>query len=73
MLWALERIDFESVMGRSPSLARALNRQLAERLARTTRLFEQRGPATGRGPAGLRFGPFRVVEQIASSGRQAGS
>jgi hypothetical protein len=68
VLWSLERTDFESVMSRSTSLARALNRQLAERLANMTRLFEQRSPATGRGPAGLRFGPFRVVEQLGAGG-----
>jgi CRP-like cAMP-binding protein len=68
VLWSLERADFDAVMARSPSLARALNRQLAERLARTTLLLEQRGPAIARGPAGLRFGPFRVVEQIGAGG-----
>jgi eukaryotic-like serine/threonine-protein kinase len=71
VLWSLERTDFESVMSRSPSLARALNRQLAERLARTTQLLEQRSPTTGRGPAGLRFGPFRVVEQLGAGGMAA--
>ena len=71
VLWSLERADFEAVMARSPSLARALNRQLAERLARTTRMVEQSRAAAGRGPAGLRFGPFRVVEQLGAGGMAA--
>jgi hypothetical protein len=68
VLWSLDRADFEAVMARSPSLARALNRQLAERLGLITRLVGQRGARAGAGPAGMRFGPFRVVEQLGAGG-----
>jgi len=41
VLWSLDRADFEAIMAGSPSLTRALTRQLARRLQETTRLLEQ--------------------------------
>jgi CRP-like cAMP-binding protein len=72
VLWALERSDFERVLNTSVSLLRAMNRSLAERLAMATDVIEQTeliGPRSG--PAGLRFGPYRVLAQIGSGGMAA--
>jgi CRP-like cAMP-binding protein len=73
VLWELGRADFESLTEHSNSLARALNRVLAERVAMMTRLFAGRAPRDEgqSGPAGLRFGPFRVVEQLGAGGMAA--
>jgi CRP-like cAMP-binding protein len=68
VLWALERHDFDALLDRSTSLARALNRGLAERVALMTRLVAKITPATLGGMVGLRFGPFRVVEQLGAGG-----
>jgi serine/threonine protein kinase len=69
ILWVLERSDFEHILSDNVSLLRALNRTLAERLARATWQIEQmehEGPA--RSPSGLRFGPYRVIAQLGSGG-----
>jgi CRP-like cAMP-binding protein len=69
VLWALDRSDFDRILNESVPLLRALNRSLAQRIAMTTALVEESelaGPA--RGPAGLRFGPYRVVAQIGAGG-----
>jgi len=69
VLWALERSDFNQVLDASASLARALNRSLAQRLAMATSVIEQAelgGPRAG--PAGLRFGPYRVLAQLGAGG-----
>jgi serine/threonine protein kinase len=50
-------------------MLRAMNRSLAERLAMATDVIEQTeliGPRSG--PAGLQFGPYRVLAQIGSGG-----
>src|SRR5262245_14843390 len=66
-LWALGKADFDRIAARSLPMLRVLNATLASHLARTTaRLGEQVGGAAG--PAGLRFGQFRVVEQIGAGG-----
>jgi hypothetical protein len=67
MLWALDRVTFESVLGSSVPLLRALNRVVVQRLAMATAVIEQAGLHAG-GSAGLRFGPYRVVAQIGSGG-----
>ena len=68
VLWVLERRDFDVLLDGSTSLARALNRALAGRVGLMTRLIAQRTP-TGHGSvSGLRFGPFRVVEQLGAGG-----
>jgi len=69
VLWVLERSDFERVLNTSVSMLRAMNRSLAERLAMATDVIEQTeliGPRSG--PAGLQFGPYRVLAQIGSGG-----
>ena len=69
VLWALGRDDFERLLETSAPLLRALNRSLAERLAMATDVIEQTefmGPRSG--PAGLRFGPYRVLAQIGVGG-----
>ena len=69
VLWALERSDFERVMDESGSLSRALNRSLAHRLAMATSVIEQTELGGSRaGPAGLRFGPYRVLAQLGAGG-----
>lgn len=67
MLWALDRVTFESVLGSSVPLLRSLNRVVVQRLAMATAVIEQAGLNAG-GAAGLRFGPYRVVAQIGSGG-----
>lgn len=71
VLWELSRADFESLMERSNSLSRALNRVLAERIGLMTSMFAQGVQSGATGPAGLRFGPFRVVEQLGAGGMAA--
>ncbi|HLZ27099.1 MAG TPA: protein kinase [Chloroflexota bacterium] len=69
VVWTLERRDFDRLLNLSVPLLRALNRSLAERLAMSTGVIEQAelaGPPTG--PAGLRFGPYRVIAQIGVGG-----
>jgi serine/threonine-protein kinase len=68
-VWVLERSDFDRVLGQSLTLSRALNRTLAQRLSMATRAIEQaRFTTFGSGPAGLRFGRYRVVAQLGSGG-----
>ena len=66
-LWALGKEDFDRVASRSLPMLRAMNAALARQLSRTTALLRERSAAEG-GPAGLRFGPFRVVEQVGAGG-----
>jgi hypothetical protein len=68
VLWALDRRRFDSLLDRSTSLARALNRALAERVGIVTRLLGQRAPAMDGGMIGRQLGPFRVVEQLGAGG-----
>jgi hypothetical protein len=69
VLWALERSDFDRVMDESVSLPRALNRSLAQRLAMATNVIEQAEQAGSRtDPAGMRFGPYRVLAQLGEGG-----
>ncbi|HEY3082466.1 MAG TPA: protein kinase [Chloroflexota bacterium] len=66
-LWALGKADFDRIAARSLPMLRVLNATLASHLARTTaRLGEHASGAAG--PGGLRFGPFRVLEQIGAGG-----
>ncbi len=67
LLWALARRDFDAVLESSPSLPRAFTRALCERLASLTQIMEERG-LSNPGVTGLRFGPYRVVEQIGAGG-----
>jgi len=68
-LWLLDAAAFEEVLGRSNAFARALNRSVARRLAMATTVIEQaRFGGAGPGPAGLRFGPYRVVAQLGAGG-----
>lgn len=69
ILWVLERTDFAALMARSRPLLEALNRALCDRVSQTMALLEDRG-AGGAG-AGLRFGPYRVLEQIGGGGMAA--
>jgi CRP-like cAMP-binding protein/tRNA A-37 threonylcarbamoyl transferase component Bud32 len=67
LLWVLERRDFEALLASRRSLLQAFTRALAERVAAMTMLFEER-TAPAAGPAGLRFGSYRAVEQIGVGG-----
>src|SRR5205085_1961435 len=53
------------------SLVRAFNRALCDRVALMNRLLEDRATGAGGGPAGLRFGPYCVVEQLGVGGMAA--
>lgn len=68
VLWTLDRVHFETLLDQSAPLLRALNRALCDRLGRLTRLVEEHDAGLRQGAAGLRFGPYRVVEQIGSGG-----
>jgi CRP-like cAMP-binding protein len=68
-LWALDRSDFDHIVNDSVALLRALNRSLAQRLAMATGIIEEAEQGGRvRGPAGLRFGPYRVVAQLGAGG-----
>lgn len=69
-LWSLARRDFDAALEGSSSLQRAFTRALSERLALMTQFMEQRG-LSNPDVAGLRFGPYRVVEQIGAGGMAA--
>lgn len=69
VLWVLERADFAALMAHSRPLLEALNRALCDRVGQMMALLEDR--RVGGGSAGLRFGPYRVVEQIGGGGMAA--
>jgi hypothetical protein len=69
--WVLEHSAFEEVASHSVAFLRALNRSVAQRLAMATLVIDQTrfsGDQHGAGPAGLRFGPYRVIAQLGSGG-----
>jgi CRP-like cAMP-binding protein len=72
VLWALERRDFEALTARRPALLRAINRDLCARIESLTQevadLRAQLGQGSA-GVAGLRFGPYRPLEQIGAGGQ----
>jgi CRP-like cAMP-binding protein len=68
VLWMLTRQDFEAVLAGSVSLVRAFNRALCERVAQLTQILEERGAGMGRAVAGMRFGAYRVVQQVGAGG-----
>jgi serine/threonine protein kinase len=70
VLWRLDRADFDTLLVERPALARALARTLAERVALMTTLLEERELGLD-DAAGLRFGPYRVVEQLGVGGMAA--
>jgi CRP-like cAMP-binding protein len=71
ILWSLDRSEFDEVIARHPLLLRALNHYLCERIAYVTRALEQHELQGNRSPAGMRFGPYRVVAQLGSGGMAA--
>jgi CRP-like cAMP-binding protein len=72
ILWALDRADFDRILKGSLQMLRALNRSLAERLYMATAVIEEtQASASARGPAGPRFGPYRVVAQLGVGGMAA--
>ncbi|HEV2123181.1 MAG TPA: protein kinase [Chloroflexota bacterium] len=71
VLWVLERADFLRITGQSMPLLQAINRDLCTRIALMTLQIEdleQRLGQRGAGVAGMRLGPYRVVQQIGSGG-----
>jgi CRP-like cAMP-binding protein len=68
-LWWLDQSTFDRVLNQSTAFLRALNRSVAHRLAMATAVIEQtRFAAFEPGPAGLRFGSYRVVAQLGAGG-----
>jgi hypothetical protein len=68
-VWMLDQPAFEGVLSQSIPFLRALNRSVARRLAMATTVIDQtRLGGSGPGPAGLRFGPYRVVAQLGAGG-----
>ncbi|HEX2185722.1 MAG TPA: protein kinase [Chloroflexota bacterium] len=69
VLWALDRAPFEALTARSVPLLRALNHELCRRLVAQTFLLEELRLGQGEGPAaGMRFGAYRVLEQLGAGG-----
>jgi len=69
-LWAFDRSSFETFTSRSVPLLQALNRALADRLQLNTLLLAERADSRTV-VEGLRFGPYRAVEQIGAGGMGA--
>jgi CRP-like cAMP-binding protein len=67
-LWSLDRATFDSILAESVPLLRALCATLAKRLASTLQLLRSQEGARSSSPSGIRFGPYRVVEQIGAGG-----
>lgn len=67
-LWALDRAAFDSILAGSVPLLRALCATLSARLASTLQRLREHEGERNRGPSGMRFGPYRVVEQIGAGG-----
>ena len=70
VLWVLERRDFEALLKDRRSLLYALNRALCERVVSMTAQLEERAAGNG-APSGMRFGPYRAIEQIGAGGMAA--
>jgi CRP-like cAMP-binding protein len=68
VLWALTRQDFAALLAERVSLVHAFNRALCERVTMMTQILEERGAGSGRAVAGMRFGPYRVTEQLGAGG-----
>ena len=72
VLWVLEQQDFQQITATSIPLLQAINKDLCTRiddLTNTVSDLESRlGTRQSPGVAGMRFGPYRVVEQIGAGG-----
>lgn len=72
VLWVLDRADFRRITAASVPLLQALNRDLCVRIDRLTHQLEdleaRSGTRDAAGVSGLRFGLYRVVEQIGVGG-----
>ena len=71
VLWVLARKEFDSLLAGSNSLVRAFCRALCDRVTLMTKLLEDREAGVGRAVAGMRFGPYRVLEQVGAGGMAA--
>ena len=67
-LWILERSDFEKLLAKSVPLLQAINSVLCDLVGKLTLTLEESEATRGRGMEGMRFGPYRVVEQIGVGG-----
>ena len=70
VLWVLERRDFESLLKDRRSLLYALNKALCERVVSMTAQLEEQAAGAG-ATSGMRFGPYRAIEQIGAGGMAA--
>ena len=70
VLWVLERRHFEALLKDRRSLLYALNRALCERVVSMTAQLEERTTGAG-ATSGMRFGPYRAIEQIGAGGMAA--
>ncbi|HET7771083.1 MAG TPA: cyclic nucleotide-binding domain-containing protein, partial [Chloroflexota bacterium] len=72
VLWVLEQRDFQQITTSSIPLLQAINRDLCSRIDNLTQqvsdLETRLGTKQTPGVAGMRFGPYRVVEQIGAGG-----
>ena len=67
-LWQLRKRDFDALTRTSVAVNRGLNRALCALVEDLTLKLEARPAPERAAPEGLRFGPYRVVEQIGSGG-----
>ena len=70
-LWALHKSDFDALTARSVPLLRALNQSLCRLVSKMTSMVEEHFQGAARGLSGMRFGPYRVVEQLGAGGMAA--
>jgi serine/threonine-protein kinase len=71
VLWVLARKQFDSLLAGSISLVQAFSRALCERVTLMTQILEEGETGMGRAVAGMRLGPYRVVEQVGAGGMAA--
>lgn len=71
LLWSLDRRDFAALLAGRRSLLEAMNRALCERVMELTARLEERAAGLGDTVAGLRFGPYQVIEQLGAGGMAA--
>ena len=71
VLWALDRSDFDAMQSRNIPLLQSINSVLCNRIAHLTLRLEEDEAGKVRGMTGMRFGSYRVIEQIGVGGMAA--
>ncbi|HET6315393.1 MAG TPA: protein kinase, partial [Chloroflexota bacterium] len=71
VLWELKKSDFDQLTTHSVPLMRALNQALCSLVSKMTVQLEEARHGGTPGISGMRFGPYRVVEQLGAGGMAA--